>query len=308
MRNRLLTKRAPKAGSVGLDIDGSMIAAVHLVNGRVQHAASAELPAGVMVDGEVADGEGLSEVLKAFFKRERLPEDVRLGVANSQIQVRHVDLPPIADAKERDAAVRFQAAEAIAMPIDDVVIDYESVAREEMPGGNQVEHFVLVAARETMVMKLVEAVRAAGLRPEGVDLNAFALVRTLAPTGLGTPRAYLHLGGVTQLAMAAGSTCLFTRTLAASWGDGQAVDVLADEMRLSIDYYRAQPRAPHIDELVLSGPGVRDGALAPELGEWLDLQASSVDPLGDVPPADFPGAEDPYRHTISVGLALGGAA
>ena len=39
---------------------------------------------------------------------------------------------------------------------------------------------VLVAARRKMIETLLEAVSAAGLKPEGIDLDAFALVRTLA--------------------------------------------------------------------------------------------------------------------------------
>ena len=51
--------------------------------------------------------------------------NVRLGVANQQIVVRVVELPRIEDEKQRDAAVRFQAAEAIAMPLDEAVLDHQ---------------------------------------------------------------------------------------------------------------------------------------------------------------------------------------
>ena len=38
---------------------------------------------------------------------------------------------------------------------------------------------MLVAARRDMIERLLSAARAAGLRPEGIDLSAFAMVRAL---------------------------------------------------------------------------------------------------------------------------------
>ena len=73
-----------------------------------------------------------------------------------------------------------------------------------------------VAARESMVARVVDAVRAAGLRPEGIDLNAFALVRTLvaaAPTRPSPRASTATSAGVTNLAIALGPICLFTRPL-----------------------------------------------------------------------------------------------
>ena len=48
-----------------------------------------------------------------------------LGVSNQQIVVRVIDMPRIDDASERDAALRFSAAETIAMPLDEAVLDHQ---------------------------------------------------------------------------------------------------------------------------------------------------------------------------------------
>ena len=101
-------------GSVGLDIDGDFLSAVTVAEGRIQSAISSDLPEGVMKDGEVVDSDALGHVLKEIFKSAALPRDVRLGVANQQIVVRQIELPRIEDDKDLEAAVRFQAAEAIA--------------------------------------------------------------------------------------------------------------------------------------------------------------------------------------------------
>ena len=53
---------------IGLDIDGNYLAAVEAHAGRVGRAATADLPSGLVTDGEVSDREGLAAALKEFFK------------------------------------------------------------------------------------------------------------------------------------------------------------------------------------------------------------------------------------------------
>jgi type IV pilus assembly protein PilM len=171
---------------------------------------------------------------------------------------------------------------------------------------------VVVAARESMISRVVEAVRNAGLRPEGIDLNAFALVRTLSvpSDSTETARVYCHLGGVTNLAIAVGTSCLFTRPLSAQWDteDEGVASALAEEIRLSIDYYMAQPEARWVGEIVLSGPGSRLPGLADELSGLTEVPVSVAEPLGRLQAGKLPADEDPHRHTVAAGLALGGTA
>ena len=299
--------------SVGLDIDGSYLAAVTVDGRSIGRVASMELEPGVAADGEVKDPDTLSGALKTLFKRHELPRRVRLGVANQQIVVRHLDMPVIEDAAEREAAVRFQAAEAIAMPLDEAVLDFQPVGTSEGPDGVRRERLLVVAARESMIAQLVSAVKGAGLKPESIDLNAFALVRMLAGDGepghdSGRPaRVICHLGGVTNLAIAVGSTCVFTRPLRAEWDpeDDQAATSLAEEIRLSIDFHMAQPDARPVKEVVLSGPGAADGHLAEELAARSGHEVSVAEPLGPLGTHTVPSQDDPYRYTVAAGLAIG---
>jgi type IV pilus assembly protein PilM len=304
------TNNGPR-GSVGLDLDGDFLAAVVVTDGRIQSAMSAELPQGVMNDGEVVDAEALATVLREIFRSGALPRDVRLGVANQQIVVRQIELPRIAEDKDLEAAVRFQASEAIAMPLNEVVLDFQRVSDTVDAEGNARTNVVVVAARESMIERLVEAVRAAGLRPVGIDLNAFALVRALA-TGArdDTARVYCHLGAITNLAIAVGSSCLFTRPLATRADDSGMVDAfaLAEEIRLSIDFYLAQPETRPVREIVLSGPRASMDGVADQLRAATGLEVSVADPLGSFDRASLPAGEDPRRHTVALGLSMGTAA
>jgi type IV pilus assembly protein PilM len=308
----LTLRKNSNRGIVGLDLDGQFISAVQTTAGGISRAVSQDLPPGLISDGEVTDVAGLSDALREFFKVNSLPKRVRLGVSNQQIVVRHLELPKIDDPQELAAAVRFQASEAIAMPLDEVVLDFQVIGETVSPEGAARLRIVVVAARESMVSRVVEAVRGAGLRPEGIDLNAFALVRTLALPSDSTEssRVYCHLAGVTNLAIALGSICLFTRPLSTAWDhdDENIAAALAEEIRLSVDFYMAQPDARWVGEVVLSGPGARRAGLVEELGGMLDVPVSVAEPLGRLQAASIPGGEDPCRYTVAAGLALGAAA
>src|SRR3954465_6997164 len=307
-----LGKKHNNRGIVGLDLDGEFIAAVQTSPDGISRAVSAELPPGGITDGEVTDVPALSDVLRAFFKANGLPRPARLGVSNQQIVVRHLELPKIEDPEELAVAVRFQAAEAIPMPLDEVVLDHQVIGESITTEGAARLRIVVVAARESMVARVVEAVRAAGLRPEGIDLNAFALVRTLALPAdtTETSRVYCHLGGVTNLAIALGNTCLFTRPLSTAWDQQEEsiASALAEEIRLSIDFYMAQPEARWVGEVLLSGPGARREGLVDELGALIEMPISIAEPLGMLQAASLPAGEDAYRHTVATGLALGATA
>ncbi|HEY1360399.1 MAG TPA: pilus assembly protein PilM [Thermoleophilaceae bacterium] len=299
-------------GFVGLDVDGGFVAAAQVSGGVVQRAVSHELDPGIVVDGEVAKPDDLAEALKELFNHQGLPRRVQLGVANQQIVVRHIELPHIADDREREAAIRFQTAETVAMPLEEAVIDHQLVGEIEDEDGKKRSRVLVVAARRSMVDQLVAAVRGAGLKAEGVDLSAFALMRTLHGAdadGDETGRVYCHLGGVVNVAIGIGSRCVFTRPLSADWdGEDASVHDLAEELRLSIEYYRAQADAALVHELILSGPGAEVEGLAHRVGEVTGLPVTVAEPLGALPGAGFPAGEDPYRHTVSVGLAMGAAA
>ena len=308
MALRLGNKNARTA--VGLDLDGSYIAAVAMSGGVIQHAASADLPPGLVRDGEVEDVDGLSRFLKEFFRGSPFGKNVLLGVANQQIAVRSLEIPPIENEQERNAAVRFQASEAVAMPLDEAVLDYQIIGEATTGEGGGVLRVIVVAAREPMIMRLVDAIRGAGLKPVGIDLSAFALMRVVAPGNDPEPapaRVYCHLGGVTNLAVGVGDVCVFTRPLATVWDGGSAefVSALAEEVRLSMDYYTGQPDARQVSEIMLSGPGSQRPGLSEQIAGLVGLPVSIANPVGRLGAAALRMGDDPSRYTVAAGLAMG---
>ncbi len=219
---------------VGLDVQPGYVAAVEGRGGvAIERAAVAKLAPGVVREGEVTDPEALADVLRAMFREHKLGRRIRLGVANQRIVMRTLDLPPLTDPKEIASAVRFQAQELIAMPLDQAVLEHQVMGTVETPEGTRTR-VVLVAARRDMIESLLSAVRKAGLRVEGVDLSAFAMIRALHRPGSSDPTLYLSVGGVTNLAVAVGTSCLFTRVV--PYGSESMASELAERRGLTLEH------------------------------------------------------------------------
>jgi type IV pilus assembly protein PilM len=181
---------------------------------RVKRAVGLPLSPEVMREGEVVDVDALAGTLKELFETHKIDRRVRVGVANQRVMVRTIELPVIENPRELEAAVRFRAQDEIPMPMDEVVLDFHPRPVMATDAGPR-QRVVVVAARREMVEKLLSAVSAAGLRVEGIDLSAFALIRALAPAGSSDRVLYVALGGQTNLAVAEGRDCVFTRILGA---------------------------------------------------------------------------------------------
>ena len=242
------------ADVVGLDIQPGHVAAVQAhVNGgiSVRHAAEAALPADIVREGEVLDEGVLAETLRELFKDGGLSRRVRLGVANQRTVLRTLDLPPVDDRKEIEAAVRFQAQDQVPMPLSNAVLDFHALGIVETPEGPR-QRVVLVAAQRDMIQRLLAAVRDAGLRPEGIDLSAFALIRSLyRPDPEHSGRVlYLNVDGLTNMAIAEGTLCRFTRVV------GGGIEAMASQLaeRRSIPLVEARELIAAVDLTVAPAP------------------------------------------------------
>jgi type IV pilus assembly protein PilM len=228
---------------VGLEIEPSAVhAAAVTVNGHVavRTAAVAPLETGVVRDGEVNDVDALAQALRTLYRENKgLDKKVRIGIANQKIVVRVLELPPLEDRKELEAAVRFQAQDQIPMPLDSAVLDFQPLDIVDSEHGPR-QRVLIVAARRDMIDRVMAAAKAAGLKPEGIDLSAFAMIRALHRAEITTetpePVLYLSVGGLTNLAVAEGTTCLFTRVVG---GGLEAIAVeLAERKALTLEHAR----------------------------------------------------------------------
>jgi type IV pilus assembly protein PilM len=330
---------------VGLDVQPGHVTAVQAhVNGSIvaERAAALPLPADIVREGEVLDEQALAETLRELFAGSGLGKRVRVGVANQRTVLRTLELPPVTDRKELAAAVQFEAQDQVPMPLGNAVLDFQALGIHDTPAGPR-QQVVLVAAQRDMIAHLLSAVRQAGLRPEGVDLSAFALIRSLYREDAEHDGRvlYLNVDGLTNMAIAEGSVCRFTRVVGGGLeamagelaerstiavadartqiaaADLTAPDELDEELRIvlengireiagevrnSLDFHRSQDAGGEVSLIVLSGASLDVPGFADALQGELGV------PLARETVATANGAGDtgvsPQRMAIATGLAV----
>jgi type IV pilus assembly protein PilM len=230
--------KAMRAELVGLKIGASQLAASRVANNgsaRLLQLARGPLPPGIVASGEVRDIPALAAALEEFFRTHKLPrKSVRLGVATNRIGVRSFELEGIEDEHQLENAIRFRAHEALSIPVADAVLDYHVVSESVDEDGTTRRRVVLAAAYRDSIDRYVAACKEAGIEVIAVDLEAFALLRAVAPAAVAEEPAAAVAVTIghdrTTLAISDGSVCDFTRVL--EWGGASLVGAIERELRV----------------------------------------------------------------------------
>ncbi|MEX2503364.1 MAG: type IV pilus assembly protein PilM [Egicoccus sp.] len=300
-------------------------------------------------DGEVLDAVGAASALQELLASTKISEKrVWLGVANARVVVRQIDLPWMPEAELR-SSIRYQVQEHIPIPVEDAELDLHIVADWITDDGEHLQRVLLVAAHREMLNAHLEVATRAGLKPIGVDLNPFATLRAvgsmsalesgqevLVDVGAGVTTILVHGAGAPSFAriLSAGGDAL-THDLADGLGiehdeaeklkrdavvagDTEvdriltaAVDRYVDEIRSSLDYFRAQPGSERLSGLVLTGGSAGLHGIADRLATNLRLPVALGNPF-DRLRADKTAYDAEQLAVVgptlatAVGLALGG--
>jgi type IV pilus assembly protein PilM len=211
---------------VGLKVGASQIAAAQVVNNggaQVTQVAREDLEHGVVVGGELRDPDMLASALRTFFRKNKLSrQNVRLGISNNRIGVRMFEIGGIDDTKQLANAIRYRAQEVLPIPLEEAVLDYHILGEYTDGGGHSKHRVLLVVAYRDLVDRYMAACKKAGIRLAGIDLEAFAILRALAPESGAAEAGNSALVVVsvghdrTTFAVSDGKACQFTRVL--DWG------------------------------------------------------------------------------------------
>ena len=284
------------SSAIGVDIGSRTIAVAEVKSGRgstkVTNFGGVELPSGVVQEGEILDPAAVAEALRELTDTAKLGgKKVWLGVANQRVVVRQVDLPAMEE-KELRASLRYQVQDYIPIPVEEAELDVHVLSSFTSDDGAEMQRLLLVAAHRDMVSAHVDAATQAGLKPIGVDLNPFAVLRAMGDTsqyeegnqvlvdaGAGVTNIIVHEKGIPTFvrilvmggdqitsALAAGlavpreeAEVAKRAAVVGNTGDvaGRIVteqaDAFVDEVRSSLDYYQAQTGSSRLSGLVLTG-------------------------------------------------------
>ena len=207
---------------MGLDIGTSGVRAAQLSIGKrgatLERFGQVALPPGAVVAGEVVDPPAVSASIKQLWSQARFSsKKVFAGVSNGKVIVRQVDLAytPLPELRK---SLPLQVQDVIPMPVEQAILDAHPLEEMVAEDGARGLRVLLVAAGRDMVAGHVAAIQGAGLTPAGIDLNSFALLRSLArPDEMGfgaTAEALVDVGAsVTNITVHQAGVARFVRIL-----------------------------------------------------------------------------------------------
>lgn len=270
-----------RSGTIGVDIDRGSIKAVQLQSSGagyvLQHVGYHRLPPGVIVEGEVADQNLLAAEIREFWDSHSFKgKSITFGVSNQKVVVRLLDFPHMRP-EDLQGAISFEAQDHIPMPLDEAVLDYVVLGpREERA---DLDRVLVVAAQREMISRYTSAVRAGGLKPEGVDVKALSLTRSTLPDPFfGEDGAVLLLdvgAEITNLVVADRGNPVLTRFVPVGLGDFVAAVVeLAD---LPEDEAERQALDPRVN--------LGDGRVEEEQPQEEEAEVEETEATDDFDPA-----------------------
>jgi type IV pilus assembly protein PilM len=210
------------------------------------NCGSIKIPRGAVVEGEIVDIDVVSYSLSELWRKTGLSDKrVIIGIANQKIVIRLIEVPYM-EKEDLKGALQYQVQDYIPLPVEEVILDFQVVGDYTVESGERMLQILLVAAQRDMINSVVAAVEKAGLRPEVIDVSAFAIVRSL----LGMPAlasqvlpeerpqeeavALVNMGaGITSIVVAEKDIIRFARDIALAGDD--LTEVLSDSLGVSFD-------------------------------------------------------------------------
>jgi type IV pilus assembly protein PilM len=240
---------------VGLDIGSNQIKAVHLARNRnnwsLVSAGIVPTPPESVQDGVILDIPRVTEAVRQVFRQASVPgnADTVAAVSGSHVLVRSIKVPDM-NAATLKRSIRFEAAKHVdqgtsGVSIDNSAVEFEIRGKSGQPPQLDV---LLVVAPLPMVNGRVAVMESAGAEAVAVDVEAFALLRTMRAANLMPPPgqavAVMNMGATyTDLNIIVGDEVVVTRSIPI--GGNALTSSVASVMNVPVE--EAEEHKRHID-------------------------------------------------------------
>jgi type IV pilus assembly protein PilM len=237
----LISMLTPRRQLVGLDIGSSAIKLVQLKESKgrysLQKFGVKQLDPEVIVDGTVMDeGRVVSAIRELFDETGVKNKQVAISISGHAVIVKKISLPPMPD-EELPGQVKLAAEQYIPFDINEVNIDFHVLPPDSSADQQNDMSVILVAAKKDKINELTELVKAAGLAPMVMDVDAFAIENMHAicyPMGQDEVTALVNIGAsVMNVNIVRGGASLFTRDI--PLGGNRYTEAIQREMGMSYD-------------------------------------------------------------------------
>lgn len=221
----------PKARPlVGLDISSSSVKMLELSDGgkeghRVERYAIEQLPKDAVVDGNIANLEGVAEAIGRCWKRlGTSTKYVAMALPTAAVITKKIILPANLREQEMEVQVESEANQYIPFALEEVNLDFQVVGPS--PSGPDEVEVLIAASRKEKVEDRVACAELAGLKTLIMDVESYAaqasfeLVERQLPAG-GKDRiiALVDIGAnVTNVTLLRNDQVIYTREQAFGGG------------------------------------------------------------------------------------------
>jgi len=306
-----------KYDAFGLDISDSSVKIAKLEKKRgkflVASYGQTEMKPGVVVSGIIKNEKVLAETIKSTLnsiKGKKLKTKyafISLPEEKSFLQV--IQMPKMSP-EELKSAVIFEAENYIPLPIDQVYLDFQTIAPIE-DGLDHIDVLVVATPKQT-VDSYVSCVKAAGLIPLSAEVESQSIARALVKNEKSeNPLVLIDIGKDTaDFIVFSGYSIRFTYSIPLSSDENPDLDELADQIEKYIDFYQEHASHEHLasdgklKQILLCGTNLKK--LPDFFTKKFDVQASLGDPFINLPLVkDNEKKVDFLPFTTALGLALG---
>ncbi len=334
-----------KKTTVGLDIGASSIKVIEVEHrGEEVHLLNfgiAPLDPETIVDGEIMDRQMVVETIQNLIESRGIHRKrVVAGIHGRGVIVKKIVMERL-DQQDASEAIYWEAEQHVPYDINDVSLDFEILPVDMGPKQMQV---LLVAAKRDLILNLAEIIREAGLVPDAVDVNSFAVQNVLETAHDMRPEevvALIDIGAeITNVNIVRDGIPLYTQDVSMGVNNmvravqkkfqvsreeaGDALEGRTDKLDVrhpletfckdlghsldkSATYLKTSGDAEQLDRIFLSGGGARVPGLVDVLQEVQPLPVELVDPLRRIhfDPAVFAGGSpEEIAPQLVVGVGL----
>jgi len=162
--------------TVGLDIGSGYVKLVAMDHGkgrpRIIKAAATPLVADAIVEGEVMDPTLVASTIRSLFETAGVKERrVVTAVGGRDVIIKRIQMDRMKEADAREV-IRWEAEQHVPFDMESVELDFQIL--DPLDEGLQMT-VLLVAAKRELVENKMALLLDAGLEPEVIDVDAFAL-------------------------------------------------------------------------------------------------------------------------------------
>src|SRR5207253_11217475 len=169
--------------ALGLDIGSSSVKLVQLKEAKrgyiLEAFGVAPLPPEAIVDGALMNSTAIVDAIRQLLAQYKLKNrEVAIGVSGHSVIIKKISMPRMTQ-EELEESIQWEAEQYIPFDVKDVNIDTQILNPDANDATGQMD-VLLVAAKKDMINDYTTVVSEAGLLPQVVDVDAFAVQNMFA--------------------------------------------------------------------------------------------------------------------------------